>query len=140
MSSKAKPKFSIAGIDAKANEGHEFEIIDPETGEGTGMFLSVVGKDSATYKREFRRRVNEIRRAEAVSAGKPVKVRSIEDDIADSIDVLTACTTGWRDVVIDEAEGGLPFSAENVRRLYSFDFVRLQADAEVTKVGGFIAS
>lgn len=138
--SKAKPKFSIAGIQAKANEGHEFEIVDPETGEGTGMFLSVVGKESETYKREFRRRVNDLRKAEVLNTGKPAKVRVVEDDIADSVDVLAACTTGWRDVVIDEAEGALPFSPENVRRLYSFDFVRLQADAEVMKVGGFTGS
>lgn len=142
MSTKAKPRFSIAALDpeVKANAGHEFEITDPETGEGTGMFISVVSKESTAYKQKFRTRVNQIRRTEAVNAGKPTKVRTIEDDIADSIDVLAACTTGWRNIVLNEGEPPLDFTPDNVRALYKYDFVRLQVDEEVMKVAGFTDS
>lgn len=138
---KAKPKFSIAGIDpeAKANKGIEWEITDPETGEGTGMFLTTLGKDSTTYKSEIHRRINATRQAEfkAQLTGKPVPPRDFEKDIDETISVLVACTTGWRGVVIDEAEGELPFTPENARRLFQYDFVRVQANEKVTEVTAF---
>ncbi len=139
MTAKTKPKFTIAGIDpeARANKGREFEIKDTTTGEGAGMFISVVGKESTAYKAEFRKRLNALRSAEISRGDAPAKARTVEQDIADAIEVLAACTTGWRGIVINEEEGELEFTPENVRRLYAYDFVRLQVDAEVSRETDF---
>lgn len=154
MTAKTKPKFTIAGLDpeAKAAEGIEFEIVDPttctvnedgslnySTGDGTGMHITVIGRQSATFKAETRKQINSQRQAEfkARSTGKPVPPTTIEEDIAKSVEIVSACTIGWRGVVIDEDEGELEFTPENVRRLYSYDFIRLQADAAVMGVTGF---
>lgn len=139
-----KPKFTIAGIDpeTRANQGHEFEIVDPTTcedgenglpdygtGSGTGMFITVVGKESTAFKQAARRKVNEARKRLMGNKKSP----TIEDDISDSIDLYAACTNGWRGVVLNEDEGELPFTPENVRKLYAFDFVRAQVEAQIMK-------
>jgi hypothetical protein len=106
--------------------------------EGTGMFLTVTPKEGSAYKREMRRRFNEMRQREiAEQAGAKAAVQTIEDIIGDTIEILAACTVGWRGVVIDEAEGELPYTPDNVRRLYALEFVRQQADAQIMGVTGF---
>lgn len=139
---EAKPKFSIAGIDpeAKANKGIEWEVVDPETGKGIGMFLTCLPSDSTVYKEQIHAKINARRQAEfeAQQSGNPLPPQLFEKDIEETINVLVACHTGWRGIVIDEEEGEIPFTPENARRLFSFDFIRKQANEKVEKTKAFI--
>ncbi|MBO9602541.1 MAG: hypothetical protein J7496_08545 [Novosphingobium sp.] len=131
---------SIAALNPEvaADKGHEFEIL--AAGEPTGMFLTVVGKESSLYKQAMRARINAARKDEAAAVSKGASVvafRPVEKDISDAIEILADCTIAWRGVVIEEAEGEAEFNRENVVRLYGYDFVREQADAEVMKLGNF---
>lgn len=126
---------SIAEIDPtrEADKGHEFEITKPD-GTGTGMFLTVVGKESTIFKQVMRSNLNAVRRAEyeRQKAGAPIATfQTIEQDIDKSIETYAACVIAWRGVVIDKTEGLTEFTPDNVKRLMAYDFVRVQAEKEI---------
>lgn len=115
-----KKQFSLSDLDAtKASEGaFEFEYILPD-GEGSGVFLSVVGGQSETVQRESAKMINERRRQKAAIAAQnsmrgPRKGQVEFDPIESDIEFgqrLAACRlVGWRGITD-------PFTPENALRL-----------------------
>lgn len=135
--------LSIAEMEREADKGHEFEILGLN-GKPSGMFLTVVGRESTNFKAAAREAENAARKVEfeRIKAGAPPgsQYQTVEQDIAKLIAIYAACTTAWRNVVIDEAADGsdpLPFTPDNVKRLYAYDFVRVQAEKEILALSSF---
>jgi len=118
MTAKAKP-FDLGQIDtiAACNKPFELEIVHPISKEKTGVFISVVGKDSDAYRGRIKAIANEslARDAFAGQRGK-VDIPNIDKMETKNIDSLVAATVGWRNVVLDGEE--LAFSAEAARKVY----------------------
>jgi hypothetical protein len=89
----------------------EFEYVDPRTGKGTGVVLSVVGAHSDAVKTWVRKSINaaRVRNAAATASGREV-VRTFEEDEADSIESAAVRVVDWKGITE-------PFSRENAVRL-----------------------
>lgn len=120
----AKP-FDLASLDlAQACDNpYEFELEHPATGDGLGIFLSVVGAESATFQAFVRAEGNKARRRrmESERRGKDEPV-TIEAEESALISAVSACLTGWRTVtdgksepVIVWGDRRLEFTADNAR-------------------------
>ncbi|MBL8967956.1 MAG: hypothetical protein JNG85_13190 [Spirochaetaceae bacterium] len=77
-------ELSILDTTTRAEEGVEFEVRHPKTGEGIGFYLTVKGADSQTYKNALK------------EAMKKASDKTTQNDIKEQ--VLVACTVGWRAV------------------------------------------
>lgn len=97
--------FSLADLDArKASDGaFEFEYVLPD-GEGSGVFLSVLGGQSKTVQDEANRLINERRRKEAVQAAQaktsrnPETYTSVESDVEFGQRLAAVRVVGWRGI------------------------------------------
>lgn len=137
MTVTKKPAFSIMGVspETACAKGYEFELQHPfNEGEGLGMFITVIGPESATVKAYQRVKINEQLRKEASGKAPAVTVEALEDG---AIDSAIASTVSWRGVVYNEADGEMPFNEANARLLYSQAFVRKQVIDEAGKLGNF---
>jgi hypothetical protein len=62
---------------------------------------------------------------------------TLEDLERDGIELTVACTTGWKNMVIDEQE--IPFSVENARKVYTqYTWIREQVDGFVNDRANFL--
>lgn len=141
--SKASTGLDIAAFDtvAASNKGAEIELKHPVTMEPLGAFVTVLGKDSDIFRQAFRRKVNAklARDAMAKKRGKDVEPPTVEDSEADGLDLLVACTTGWRGLT----DGGEPleYSPEAARNLYTrAPWIRLQVDEAIGDLANFMKS
>jgi len=108
--------LSLDDLDAvaAADEAHEFEFILPD-GEGSGLFLQVVGANSQRVKAVSYEIGNAYRRKEAtkaVSRATGEKVTTIEEDEQTVFKLAAARIIGWRGLK-DE------YTPENALRLVS---------------------
>lgn len=88
-----------------------------------GVFLTLLGPDSDTYRALYRSQVR--KSVELRAAGKEPDAAEEEKGL---IDFLVALTTGWEGM-LDKAGEPIPFSAEAARELYTrFPVIRDQAD------------
>lgn len=123
--SNAKPKTDLPTFDASdldtiaaCNRPVEIEIKRAVSGAGTGLFISVVGRDGDAYRSRVRAMADEnLRRAGGRS---DVSLDKLE---AKNIDALVAATVSWRS---DGDDGHITLRGErlectppNVRRLYT---------------------
>lgn len=96
----SKKVFSISDFDItkKCEAGFEFEVVDDETGEGTGLFLTVVGGHAPIVQDFVRKALNQRRAREEMNErrGRKAKVRPIEDDIEFSTELVAIRVTAWR--------------------------------------------
>ena len=132
-----KPAFSIMAVspETACAKGYEFELQHPfNEGEGLGMFITVIGPESATMKAHQRSKINEQLRIEAKGNAPAVTVEVLEKS---AIENAIAATVSWRGVVYDEADGEMPFTEENARLLYSQAFVRKQVLDASGDLGNF---
>lgn len=113
-----KNAFDLASLDTVAACNKPFEIeIKSVTGQPTGFFISVLGKDSDTYRSIVRGLADESLKRQAMG-----KVDTSLDKIEQrNIDALVAVTTGWRfgdsnEVPLDGEP--LAFNAANARKVY----------------------
>jgi hypothetical protein len=114
--------FDAASLDTKdaSNQAVEIEIKHPTTGLGTGIFISVLGKDSDAYRNRIRAMANENLQKEARGMKLDVSLDKLE---AKNLDALVGATTAWR----TNADHGyvmlrgerLAFNPANVRKLYA---------------------
>lgn len=135
MTKKAEA-FDLSSIDtvAACNKSFELEITHPATGLGTGVFISVVGKDSDIYRSRVKAFANEAIQREATGRKKVDTIDALE---AKNIGALVAATVGWRNVVLDGE--ALDFNAENARRIYTRIIpVRDQVQEAVNDVSNFM--
>lgn len=111
--------FDLASLDtvAACNKPVEIEIRSV-TGKPTGFFVSVLGKDSDTYRGLVRGLADESLKRQAMGKADSDTLNKIEQR---NIEALVAVTTGWRfgdsnTVPLDGQP--LEFSAANVRKVY----------------------
>jgi len=121
--------------------GAEIELRHPTTREGLNQFIKIVGKDSKTFSDYVSRKGNSERRRsfEATRRGKPVEPTTIEQDQEGAIDLLVACTVGFRNIIWNGKP--LEFSQDNAKMLYSERaFIRRQIDEAIVDLENFIKS
>src|SRR4051812_2771956 len=95
MPAKKSASFDAAALDtvAACNKPFEIEIKHPTTGDGTGLFISVVGRDSDLYRSRIRSLAEDEMRQEA--SGK-FQRKGLDEQEKDTIDALVAATVSWR--------------------------------------------
>lgn len=85
-------------------------IKDPTTGAPTPMVVTLAGPEHADRKRLTFARQRRLRAALAKTGKVPVS--DPEEDDAEELDMLVACTLGW-------SGASVPYSPAEARRLYS---------------------
>lgn len=141
---KAKPEmFDASAINTieACNKPAEIEIRHPVSGMGTGIFISVVGKDSDIYRGRIRAMADENLRKQATGRTS-VADSSIDKLEQKNIDALVAATAGWRtgdEPVVALAGERLEFNPANARRLYTEILpIREQVSDAINDLGNFI--
>jgi hypothetical protein len=110
-------KIDLSTLDVKkwANDGAVVQLNHPATGEALDIEVHVVGSDSDAYlemTRELaRRRGQQLKRSRQ-------RMATLEDLERDGIELTVACTTGWKNMVIDGA-GDAVFRREREQGLHA---------------------
>ena len=146
----AKP-FDFADLDLEVicDQPFEFELTRPDTDEPLGVFISVVGSDSATFQKYLRDEQNRARKKAFESDRKGNKADGptpIEEDEETLIRAVAACITGWRTVINGESKPvvrwdgkDIEFSQANaVQWMRKFKWVRPQINRQTGDLGNFI--
>lgn len=103
-------------------------MLDPVTNEPVGVFITLAGADSAIH-----RKATATIAKRRLSNTKGFRNRALDPEKfeAEGIEVLAACTLGWKGVVVDGAP--LPCSRDNAIMLYTrFPWLREQVDQFVS--------
>lgn len=100
-----KPLLSLDDLDAvaAADEAHEFEFIDHK-GEGSGLFLQVIGANSPRVKAVEYEIGNAFRKKEAMKAAQRVAskdITPIEEDVATILKLAAVRIVGWRGLKVE---------------------------------------
>ncbi len=155
---KTSTVIDIATLDtgAASDAGAEIELLHPTTSTPLGIFISVLGKDSAIFRDHVKEQVNARIRKEALAQrrGKPLDPSTAEEAEEKAIELLVLCTLGWRSstkdakglIVTDEPTitmGGekLAFNVANAKRVYTQSiWIRRQVDEAIGDLENFIKS
>lgn len=128
--------LDLAAFDTRkgAEAGMDLALTHPQTGATLPATLQLLGADSDAWHEKqaelLQARVNRL-------AKNKKNLASVEELEHDSIELLVAVTTGWRDLVLDGAP--LAWNPENARRLYTrFPWIREQAFEAVNDRGNFL--
>lgn len=135
--------FDAASLDTveACNKPFEIEIKHPVTGAPTGLFISVVGKDSEAYRGRLRAMANEMIQKQSRGGVSKTRVDEIEQK---SIDALVAATVAWRSE--DDPEHimlrgeALPCTPANARKLYAILPIQEQVAEAVNDLGNFMTA
>lgn len=130
---------------ATSNVSHKvatLTLLHPGTGEelttstGQPMQIDLVSIDSEDYKRAFQRTQNvRLRKAAAGGVHRP----RIEDALMDQVEVLVACTKGWRG--LEEDEGEIAFNPEAAKAVYEkYAWIREQASSFQANRANFLGN
>ena len=134
-------KFDLNSFDtvSACNAGAEIELKDPWTGASTGAFITIMGEDSEVFKNAFykiRNRRN-MEKAQAERQRQAAPILTAEQEEEDNIELLAACTKGWRGIARDGVE--IPFSQEAAAQFYrQFPKFKQQANAAIGALENFI--
>ncbi len=116
---------------AKLHLRHPVEDTPLTKDDGSPITITLVGSDSATFKRAMQ--VQADRRLKSNNR-RAISMQSIEDD---AVDLLSAATVGWDGIVVDGKE--LPFSNENAKTLYErFPWIREQVNSFIGERANFL--
>ena len=100
--------------------GFEFEFLDVSNGNGTGLFITVIGEHAEQVQEWKRKTINSMRNRDflLLKKGKD-EYRKYEEDVSSSLDSAVARIIGFRGI----SENGKPaeFSKETARRLCSIN-------------------
>lgn len=131
-------KFDLNDLDMikASNQGREIEIRHPLTDEPLGMFVSVLGRESDTFREIIQDRID--RQIEEQARGKRRrKPKTVAQGEEEAVELLSACTTGWRGVVLNGKE--LEFTVSNVKMVYKhWAWFRAQVDDAIGDLDGFL--
>ena len=125
----------------KAEAGYEFELLSPETFEGTGVFITVRGDQSPAVKAFGRRKFQEFQQKEAVAKRKGKEVESMTLDEAEELAVENAVvrTIGWRGLGDKGVE--VPFSKDKAAEIYGtqgYEWIREAVIQESSNLRNFL--
>ena len=119
---------------AKAEAGADLEVLDPVTGEAVGVTITLAGADSTIH-----RKATATIAKRRMSNAKGFRNRALDPEKfeAESIEVLAACTLGWKGVVVDGAP--LPCGRDNAVMLYTrFPWLREQVDQFISDRSAYL--
>ncbi len=124
--------FDLASYRTSKLETATVEILDPVTGEATGIKITVASPDSAQYRQVSLKVQNEQLQYAMKNKGKTTAERLVNN----ALEVLVGATVAWEGIT----EGGkeLPCTPENVRKVYEeVGFIKDQVDEFVGDVRNF---
>jgi len=144
--------LSLLGVTNDVDTGVEMEVVHPSTKEPfvadynpinkkwetrlpeepLGIYLTLIGQDSAQYQRRMRAYIDKTRNRTKLPFSETEKY--IHDN-------RVASVVGWRGVIVDGVE--LQYSPENVARVLDdsrFRFLNEQIDEFVAERGNFMKS
>ena len=138
--------FDLADLDLaeKAETPFEFELEHPETKDGLGVFVSVIGSESRTFLDYVRQEGNRARKRafEAQRKGKAEEPMSVEDQESAILNAVAVCVVKWRtgnDPWLVWSGEKLECTRDNVVKvLRSFRWMRDQINAATGDVGNFL--
>ena len=96
--------LSALNVEAQSETPFEFEVVDDNTGKGTGVFLSVLGSHSKTVSSFVAKTLNAQRRAAALKQSKGAKqpeFTPVEDDIEFGIELAAMRIVAWKGITED---------------------------------------
>jgi hypothetical protein len=132
------------------DESVSVELLSPTDGKSTGIFISVVGKDSKICQDYSRDQIDDaLRKAHrAKRRGKDIELQTSAKLKERELDFLVACTTGWSCVTtgvkdlkktITFGDEELAFSSPNAKKLYKrLPWVAVQMDEAIGDLSLFM--
>jgi hypothetical protein len=152
-----EPELDLAALDtiAASDAGADIVILHPTKKEPIGIFITVLGKHSETFRELVKERANKRIKEEALNArrGKFGKTKTAEEVEAEAIEMLCACTIGWGKCTVNK-EGEivektadtflfdgeqLPWNVGNGKRVYSrMIWLRQQVDDGIGDLENFM--
>lgn len=142
--------FAALDTAAASEKPYEFELVHPKSKKPLGVFISVVGPESAAFKNKVRKQINRdrIKAFQASRNGKGGEPSTIEEDEAEGVTLISELVKGWRTVkdgksesVIYWSEEKLAFSPEALTRwLTHFPWVREQINEAASDLGNFLGN
>lgn len=142
-------EFDFATLDlaVATDKPYEFEIRHPVTDDGLGVFVSVIGADSATFQGYMRERVNRARQEALRRKGKE-EVVTVEQEETEILTAVASCMTGWRTVKDGKSEPHIVIAGEQLafshanalRWLRQFKWVRQQVNDATADLSNFIGA
>lgn len=158
MTAKTAPaSFDFASLDtvAASNAGAEISIPHPVlTGKKSGLFVTILGKDSDTFREHQRDRADADikRRSILAKTGEEEPLPTAQQVFDNATNLLVICSTGWRQEVYDDKgevvdnkptitfEGKeLEFSVKNAKLVFSrLLWVRRKVDEQIDNLENFI--
>jgi hypothetical protein len=140
--------FAALDLSVACEKPFEFEITHPESRKGLGVFVSVIGSESETFRTYIREKANAAQLAGFAKQrrGKRDEPMSVEEQEEAVIDAIATCMTGWRtetdgksEPVIVWGKDKLEFSKPNACKwLQAFPWVRAQVNDATADLGNFI--
>lgn len=127
-----------------ANEGFELALKHPGTGASVGIYITLLGRDSDTF-RTIQAEHNR-RRVARMAKGGMFKIDLTPEEVdRDALDLLSSCTKSWRQVDDGASKDTLTLEGdelectkENAEKVYSrFHWIREQVDSGVTDRANF---
>jgi len=122
--------FDLATLDTAkvAEEGAELRVAHPTTGEDLGIQITLIGTDSKTF-----------RDISTASLKKKSREIDLDQNEAESVELLAKCTKGWSGIT--ESGKEVPFSYENAVKLYTkYLWLREQIDRFMADRSNFLPS
>lgn len=121
-----------------AENGYEFELKLPGTGEATGAFITVRGEQSKTVKAYARKKFSEfkLREQQAKRRGKEIEEMTLDE--AEELAIESAITRiiDWKG--FEESGKNVPFTKENAERiLREHSWIRDQVMEESSQILNF---
>ena len=125
--------FDASSLIADVDEV-EVEIINPLTKKKTGLFITVLSRDSDVYKSVTKQQGNQRFKSFGRKTSSPgLTVEELEEE---SLQLLVACTKSWRNMLYRGQE--MEFTTANVRIIYeNVPTIREQVDDAVHDRGNF---
>lgn len=141
--------FDLAALNSSVacDKGAEIEILDFERNP-TGIFITVLGKDSQVFREHVKQDVNARLRREALAnrRGKESPIPTAEEAEEKATELLILCTVSWRQKdsdgkfkdTITYGDQELAFSVANCKLLYETLLpVRRQVDEAIGDLENF---
>lgn len=142
--------FDSLDTTAANDKGFELELLNPATKKPLGVFLSIIGTESAEVKAEMRREINRerVKDFQAARKGGAAEPKTIEEQEADTIRLAARLCKGWRTVKDGKSEKviywkgeKLDFNPDNLNHwLSTFGWARLQIIEAAGDLGNFLGN
>jgi hypothetical protein len=130
MSKTKTASLSMFDTVSACNKGARIELLTL-TGEGSGIFITILGRDSDVYKQYEREQRDYMNRKIMLARkrGQDLRLDSAEMTEEKEIELLAKLTVGWENMPSFDGKGQLDFSKDNAVQLYAkFPAIRRQMD------------